>query len=39
MRHGRELSPLPVLGVPGWWPDNERESFYDDADYFRSGRR
>lgn len=37
-QHGRSLSPLPVLGVPGWWLDNEREAFYDDADYFRPGR-
>ena len=35
----RELSPLPVLGIPGWWPDNERADFYDNTDYFRSGRR
>ena len=35
----RELAPLPVLGVPGWWPDNERAGFYDDAEYFRPGRR
>jgi hypothetical protein len=35
----RELAPLPVLGVPGWWPDNEREAFYDDTRYFRPGRR
>ena len=34
----RALSPLPVLGVPGWWPDNERAAFYDNAAYFRSGR-
>ena len=39
MRHGRELWPLPVLGVPGWWPGNEQESFYDNTGYFRSGRR
>jgi hypothetical protein len=32
------LSPLPLLGVPGWWADNERAAFYDDASYFRSGR-
>jgi len=38
-RHGRELSPLPVLGVPGWWSGNVREGFYDDSAYFRSGRR
>ena len=36
---GRELSPLPVLGVPGWWSENEREAFYDDTAYFRPGRR
>lgn len=35
----RELQPLPVLGVPGWWPDNEDARFYDDVDYFRPGRR
>ncbi|MGH8730168.1 MAG: DUF3025 domain-containing protein [Burkholderiales bacterium] len=38
-RHGRELSPLPVLGVPGWWSGNEEEGFYDDSAYFRPGRR
>ncbi len=37
--HGRELSPLPVLGVPGWWSANEGEGFYDDTAYFRQGRR
>ena len=35
----RALAVLPVLGVPGWCRDNEREGFYDNADYFRSGRR
>jgi hypothetical protein len=38
-RDGKELSPLPVLGVPGWWCGNEREGFYDDTAYFRPGRR
>ncbi len=38
LTHGREFSPLPVLGVPGWWGDNEREDFYENADYFRPGR-
>lgn len=32
------LSPLPLLGVPGWWPGNEREVFYDDERYFRRQR-
>ena len=32
------LAPLPVLGVPGWWHENEDPRFYDNAEYFRSGR-
>jgi len=39
MLQPRELCPLPVLGVPGWWAANEEAAFYDDTDYFRSGRR
>jgi Protein of unknown function (DUF3025) len=35
----RDLAPLPILGVPGWTPDNAHESFYDNAAYFRPGRR
>lgn len=31
----RLLLPLPVLGIPGWWPDNEEAAFYDDATVFR----
>ena len=27
--------PLPVLGVPGWWAENENFSFYDDSYVFR----
>jgi hypothetical protein len=30
--------PLPVLGVPGWWPENENFSFYDDSFVFRPRR-
>ncbi len=33
------LHPLPLLGVPGWWPDNADPSFYDDALVFRRTRR
>ncbi|HWA13090.1 MAG TPA: DUF3025 domain-containing protein [Burkholderiales bacterium] len=36
---GRDLSPVPVLGVPGWWADNESAAFYDNGEYFRPGRR
>lgn len=34
----RELAVVPILGVPGWSANNERESYYDDTDYFRPGR-
>lgn len=34
----RELTPLPLLGVPGWWDDNRNAAFYDNAAYFRPGR-
>jgi Protein of unknown function (DUF3025) len=33
----RNLNPLPILGIPGWFAVNESPSFYDDAHYFRSG--
>ena len=31
------LSPLPLAGVPGWWPENEHndDSFYADLQVFR----
>jgi hypothetical protein len=35
---GKPFAPLPVLGVPGWWPENEDFSFYDDATVFRPRR-
>lgn len=35
----RELWPLPLLGIPGWWPDNENAAFYANTDYFRPTRR
>jgi hypothetical protein len=38
LRDGKAFSPLPVLGVPGWWAENEQESFYDNRTYFRPGR-
>jgi hypothetical protein len=34
----KDFLPMPVLGVPGWWPDNEAPAFYDDADVFRAPR-
>lgn len=34
----RDLSPFPVLGLPGWDKNNEIETYYDNTDYFRPGR-
>lgn len=30
--------PLPVLGIPGWWPGNEDPAFYADTRVFRPQR-
>jgi len=35
----RELLPLPLLGIPGWWGANEDPAFYANTDYFRPSRR
>ena len=34
----RPLLPLPLLGIPGWSPDNEQVSYYQNRDYFRPKR-
>lgn len=34
----KDLSPFPLLGLPGWDKGNEVESFYDNQRYFRPGR-
>lgn len=31
----KPFDPLPVLGIPGWWPANQDPAFYDDAAVFR----
>jgi hypothetical protein len=33
-----DLPPLPVLGIPGWWPANEGAGFYADDRVFRPKR-
>lgn len=30
--------PLPVLGIPGWWPANQDPAFYEDSRVFRPAR-
>jgi hypothetical protein len=34
----KPFAPLPVLGVPGWWPANEDPVFYADTQVFRAPR-
>ena len=34
----KPFQPLPVLGVPGWWPANEAVDFYADPQVFRPRR-
>ena len=35
----KPFAHLPVLGVPGWWPENALPGFYEDPDVFRVPRR
>lgn len=34
----KPYTPLPVLGCPGWWADNDEPGFYTDAAVFRPAR-
>ncbi len=34
----KPFAPLPVLGVPGWWPGNDDPTFYADSAVFRPSR-
>jgi Protein of unknown function (DUF3025) len=34
----KPFAPLPILGVPNWWADNENLGFYDDETVFRKPR-
>lgn len=38
LTHTGLLQPVPILGIPGWTPDNETPSYYDDVRHFRPGR-
>lgn len=35
----RQFAPLPILGVPYFWAENENPHFYEDNYVFRRGRR
>ncbi len=34
----KPYTPLPVLGIPGWWAANEAAAFYADTEVFRPPR-
>ena len=34
----KPFAHLPVLGVPGWWPENDASDFYADTSVFRPPR-
>jgi hypothetical protein len=34
----KPYEPLPVLGVPGWWPANQDRAYYEDVNVFRPKR-
>ncbi|MDD2915621.1 MAG: DUF3025 domain-containing protein [Gallionella sp.] len=38
-RSTRDLSPVPLLGMPGWAVENDNPAYYDNTAYFRPGRR
>ena len=31
----KDLQPLPILGIPGWWKEQQDKTFYSDTSYFR----
>ncbi len=37
--NNEQLTPLPLLGVPGWYPANTAEDFYRNTAYFRPRRQ
>ena len=34
-----QMSPMPLLGIPGWYDGNVDANFYDNQDYFRPKRQ
>lgn len=34
----KPMVPMPVLGMPGWWPGNAESGFYDDPSVFRPAK-
>lgn len=38
LEDNKKMSPLPLLGVPDWYDENQDPAFYDNTDYFRPKR-
>lgn len=38
LEDNKKMSPLPLLGIPSWYDENENKHFYDNIDYFRPKR-
>jgi hypothetical protein len=38
LNDNQQMSPLPLLGVPNWYDDNNNPQFYDNTNYFRKKR-
>lgn len=38
-RQPSDLFPFPILGMPGWYQNNDREDFYDNSNYFRPRKK
>jgi len=34
----KDLQPLPLLGIPGWWNQKQDDVFYNNQEYFRLKR-
>lgn len=39
LKDNKQMSPLPILGIPGWWEANNDPSYYNNTDYFRPKRK
>lgn len=39
LKNNQALSPLPLLGVPSWYDDNQARDFYLNENYFRPKRQ
>ena len=39
LEDNKKMSPLPLLGVPSWYEENQEASFYANTDYFRPKRK